>query len=138
MGNRLGNLRQWSLPAREAVLALGMLLLYLLVAPVAYALNGPAGLLAAAAAGGVCLLASALALAASGAFRQPLLAPYGMLVAMAVRTGIPLIFALAVRLHANVTFERSLICYLMVFYLAALGIEIPLSLPHAGQIGPRT
>jgi hypothetical protein len=137
MGTSLGNLRQGNLTYREGILALGMAVLCLLVAPVAYGLDAAPGLLAAALAWAVCWLGSAIALAISSAFRHPLLAFYGLGLAMMVRTGLPLAFALMIRLLGNIPFERSLIGYLMVFYLVAMAIEIPLSLPRLEPMGPR-
>jgi hypothetical protein len=134
MRNWLGNLGDFGLPAREAMLAIGMVSLYLLAAPLAYWLGGIVGLLTAAVACGVCLLASALALAVSTLLRQPALALYGLLLAMAARTGIPLFCALAVRLQGTALLERGFFYYLVVFYLFALAVETPLSLPRGGRM----
>ena len=116
------------------MLAISMVLVYLLAAPVAYWLGGAASLLAATVAGAVCLLASALALALSTLLRQPVLAFYGLVLAMAVRTGIPLLCALVIRVHETPLLERGFFYYLVVFYLVALGIETSLSLPRVGAV----
>jgi hypothetical protein len=137
MGSWLGNLRQSSLSVREGVLALGLVVLYLPIAAVAYGLDAATGLLAAALAWTVCWLGSAIALAISGSVHHPLLSFYALGLAMLVRTGLPLAFTLIIRLLGNVPFETNLICYLMVFYLAAMAIEIPLSLPRPGPLRPR-
>jgi len=134
MRNWLQNSRDFNLPAREALLAISVVLLYGLAAPLAYWLGGAASLLAATGAGAVCLLASALALALSTLLRRPALAFYGLLAAMAVRTGIPLLCALVIRLHGTPLAENGFIYYLVVFYLVTLGIETSLSLPRAGAV----
>jgi hypothetical protein len=130
MTSRFDSLRSLSLPWREAILAVSLLLLWAVVAPLAYGLAGIAGLAAAAASAAVCLAAFSMALALSHVLRDPALATAAVVLAMATRTGIPLLFALATRLHGGVCWEAGAIYYLMVFYLAALAVELPLSLPR--------
>lgn len=116
-----------SLSRRECLLAVVMVGLFLLVAVVAYWQRGWVGVMQAAIGCLACWGASAAALAVSALLTQPGTAYQAMLIAMFVRTGVPLVAALAFHLHGGLD-NRPAIYYLVVFYCAALGTEIPLSL----------
>lgn len=136
MGNAFTGFRNLSLPKRTAVLAIAVVLLYAIVAPVAWLLAGWSGTLAAAAAAGVCLLGAAPALWICCVVRAPKPVVYGWLLGMVFRTGIPLAFALTVRLKGGGLVEAGVLYYLVVFFTVTLGVETVLSLP-GGQPAQR-
>jgi hypothetical protein len=128
MRNPLATVRQSSLVARATVLTIAMALLFAAVAPVAHHLAGRLGLVAAAVAGLMCLLPAVSALFISGALRGTEHALTGLLSAMLVRTGVPLVLALLI-LRRGPLVDAGAVHYLVVFYLMALGLETWLSLP---------
>lgn len=112
------------------MLALVVLTLYALVAPVAGWLSGLVGLWAAAAAAGLCLAGAAMALVAGHLLRGPKHILYGMLAGMAARMGIPLGFGLAWHHFGGTLAEAGLLAYLLVFYPVTLAAETALSMPR--------
>ena len=121
--------RNWGLPLRTAVLLFAVLLLYAIVAPVAWYLGGRSGLSAAAAAAGVCSLGAFPALWVSRLLRDPKTVLYGWLLGMFLRMGIPMTFALIVTFGGGVLADSGVMYYLIVFFLGILGVETVLSLP---------
>jgi hypothetical protein len=111
-----------------ALLTAVMLSLLAATAPLACWHGGVMGLLAAGSAAGVCLIGAIGALIASDRFRGPTRALHGLAWSMAARTGLPLLWAIAVRFQEGGLFKAGGVYYLLVFYFAALAIEIPLSL----------
>ena len=105
-----------------------LLLLYAAVAPWAYWLSGGAGLLAAGIAAAVCLLGAVAALFLSHRFRGPAHAVHALAFSMAARTGLPLILVLATSFCVGPLVRAGILYYLVVFYLVAMIIEVPLSL----------
>jgi hypothetical protein len=123
------NLRRKGLAARATALT-GVLLVFGVVGfVIAYLVRGWALVGMAAAAWGVCWFSSLLALGLSDCLRGPKLALHGMLAAMAARTGLPLGFLLALRFWGGGLSANGIIYYLACFYLMALAVEVPLSLP---------
>ncbi len=118
-----------SLSKRVLLLGLTVALLFSVVGPIAWFLSGKPGLTAAAVAAGICLLSATLALIVSYALRRPAVALYGLLFGMALRMGIPLVFAGAVHLYGGGLAKAGVLYYLLVFYPLTLGIETVLSLP---------
>ena len=55
-----------------------------------------------------------------------------MLLPMMVRTGLPLLLALIVRVGGWGLVEANFVYYLIGFYLLGLTVELPLSLPRTG------
>jgi len=84
---------------------------------------------AAAAAAGICLLGAVLALVVSHLLRGPKAVLYGMLMAMALRMGIPLVSALALHLQNGALAKAGVLYYFLVFYPVTLAVETVLSLP---------
>ncbi len=125
----LVELRSLSLAAKAGTMVLVALAVYAVVAPVGWCVSGPAALVAAAVAAGVCLLSTMLALAVSHPMRGPEGVLRGMLFGMMLRTGIPLILALAFCVQDGGLADAGVIYYLLVFYPAMLGMETVLSLP---------
>lgn len=129
MPNPLTSLRKQGWKAQSAALAGLVLLLYALVAPVAALLPRKGGLLAAAAAAGLCLLGAALALAVTHCFRDPKQLGQAFLVGMLPRMGIPAGGAVALQLLGGILATGGVLYYLLVFYPITLAAEAWLSLP---------
>ena len=129
------NLRNRSLATRAAVLAVVMVLFYALVAPMALCVGGPSALPASAAAGGICLLGAAIALAVGHVQRSPQAVLYGMLLGMAARMVIPLVCGLIIHLQGGPLTEAGFLYYLLVFYPVTLAVETALSLPQVDRPG---
>jgi len=149
-------LRAMSFPARAGILVLVMALGYAVVASVGSRVGPPGAWRTGAVAAGVCLLGALLALAIShslrrgrgdrhllceapeGPFRQEMPVPFSaqaalvaMLLAMACRMGIPLVFAAWAHLSGGPLAKAGVLYYVLVFYLIALGTEVVLALPTA-------
>jgi len=130
-------LRSLGLAARVVVLCSAVALFGVPVGLVAYVLGGTTGALAAATAGGICLLGTVLALVVSHLLQGPKAVLYGMLVAMALRMGIPLVSVLAFHLQNGSLAKAGVTYYFLVFYPVTLAVETALSLPTGGRFaGP--
>ena len=57
----------------------------------------------------------------------------GLLLAMAMRTGVPLLFVMLIQLHGGVLKGAGLVYYVVLFYLLSLGVEVPLSIARGNQ-----
>lgn len=127
--SRLGILGQAGMLAGVVVAA------WLPVAPLAYAISGSAGMIAAAVAAGLCLVGAVVALVATLPFRAASGAMYTLAIGMLARTFIPL--AAGVVLHARVPLlaGAGVIEYLLIFYLIALATETVLTV---AKIPPST
>ncbi len=129
--------RNSSLAIRELTLLLALATAWVLVAPVSFWLGGMPGIAAAAMAAVVCLVGAAAALAI-GELSEPSAGPLvGLLLAMAVRSGFPLLFAVMMQLHGGVLKATGLVYHVVLFYLLALAVEVPLSLPRGQGLGAR-
>lgn len=128
------NLRKLSLSGREALLTLALMLGFGIVAPWAYWHAGPMGLWAVALPAFVCLVCASGALAIADRCRGPWLALYGVLLGVAVQTGVPLVVAVIASLCLPALIGAGLIYYLMGFYLLALTTKTLLALP---DVNPR-
>ncbi|MGA2034335.1 MAG: hypothetical protein ABSG68_18980 [Thermoguttaceae bacterium] len=124
----LAKLQRQSLYARIVVLGLVLLVAGLAVAPVAGALHGSAAIWACALAAAVCYLGGASALAASHVLKGPQRVLYGMLLAVVLRTGLPLALAVACQICCPPLGNGGIMYYLLVFYPLGLITEIWLSL----------
>jgi len=127
----LTRLRAMPFPARAGILAIVIALSYVVVAPLGARLGPPGAWRTAAAAAGVCLLGGVLALGVSHSLRGPQAALVAMLLAMACRMGIPLVFAAWAHLSGGALARAGVLYYVLIFYLIALGAEVALSLPNA-------
>jgi hypothetical protein len=114
---RLGPLAEMTLVA-GAILALALLL-----TPLAWLLNGPAGLAALAIAAAGSLVAALLALIAGWLFRGPQAPMYGTLAGMLVRMSVALAVVVLVKQGRPDLAGVALVFYLLVFYVVALTIE---------------
>ena len=99
---------------------------WLLLAPIGYASAGTAGLISAAVAAGVSLLAAEFALAVSRLFRGPAAAMYGMVAGMLARMSVALAVAVALQRGVPWLASTAMIVDLLVFYLVTLAIETAL------------
>ena len=129
MGSRLAKVRNLGLSGRAMVLTAVMLLLGAAVAPLAWWHSGAVGLLAAGSSAMVCWIGALGALVVNDHCRGPSRALHGLAGSIALRTGLPLLLALAMRFHGGALLKAGGVYYLLVFYLAALAVETPLSLP---------
>ncbi len=135
----LTGLRKRGWKAQSAAVAGLVVLLYVLVAPVAGLLHQMAGVLAAAAAAGLCLLGAILALAVTRCFPDPRQLGQAFLLGMLPRMGIPAGGAIAMQLLGGLLAEGGVLYYLLVFYPVTLAAEAWLSLPSRdgpGQSSP--
>ncbi len=100
------------------------------ILPLGWAISGNrTWLFAAAAAGGVCLLAALAALAVSEPLRRPQHTLALVLLGMLIRMGIPLGAALTVYFHGGPLANAGFLYYLVVFYPVTLTVETFLSSP---------
>jgi hypothetical protein len=60
----------------------------------------------------------------------------GVLGAMAIRMGIPLVICLALAVRGNADSMAGFVYYLLAFYLGTLAVETWYSLPSAGAVRP--
>lgn len=132
------NLRKLSLSGREVILALALVLGFGIVAPWAYWHAGPMGLWAATLPAAVCLVCASVALAIASRCRGPWAALYGVLLGIAIQTGIPLVLAMVAFLCSPALMDAGLIYYLMGFYLLALTTKTLLALPDVNPRPPTT
>jgi len=102
---------------------------YVLVAPVAGLLHRIGGILAAAAAAGLCLLGAVLSLAVTHRWRDPKRLGQAFLAGMVPRMGIPAGGAIGLQLLGGILAEGGVLYYLLVFYPITLAAEAWLSLP---------
>jgi hypothetical protein len=133
MPTPLTSLRKQGWKGQAAAVASLTVLVYVLVAPVAGLLHRTGGVLAAAAAAGLCLLGAVLALAVTHRFPDPKHLGQAFLVGMLPRMGIPAGGAIALQLLGGILAEGGVLYYLLVFYPVTLAAEAWLSLPlHDG------
>jgi hypothetical protein len=116
-------LERLSLPARLLLLLTIVLVAYACLAPIAYSISGAAGLIAAAAAAGVCALGAALGMPVASLFRTPQTAMYGVAVSMLTRTALPLALGVALQMNVAWLAEAGFIYYLLAFYAVTLATE---------------
>jgi hypothetical protein len=136
IGRFIGDLRNRSLATRLSLLGAGLLAPYAVGLAVAVRCSGAAGLAALSVAAAGCLVSATAAMILSYCLQTPATAMAAALLSMAVRTGLPLIVALVVRLGGPSLVEAGFVYYLLVFYVLALAIEVPLSLPRMERSRP--
>jgi hypothetical protein len=136
MNDWLRRVRRRSLAARLGVLGLWLAGLGAVVAPLAWFLQGGAGVGAAAAAWLVCAIGAALALAVTDFTQSPRRALWGLTAAAAARTGLPLVLGTVLYGRGGPLVEGGFLYYAVVFYSLALGVETVLSLPSAQPTAP--
>jgi hypothetical protein len=131
LGRWISGLPNRTLPVRVAALTAVMAAAYGGALFAAVGKGGHAGVVAASLTGGVCLASAVAALLMSHLLRGPANGVAAMLLPMVVRTGLPLLLVLIVRSGGQGLVEAGFVYYLMGFYLLALAVEIPMSLPRA-------
>jgi len=129
MSNWLTDLRRRSLAFRAMLLAGCIAVILGIVAPIANHFGGSLDVWGALAAASVCLVAGELALLASHIFRGPNQFLWGVLFGMAVRMGLPLVFALFVQFGGTPLAKSAVLIYLVIFFTVTLAVETTLSLP---------
>ncbi len=123
--------RPVGLAARLGWLLLVVTAVYAVLAPVAFYLRGGAGIWAASAATAVCLAGCVVAMLVSDRFSGPDHALVGVLGAMLVRMGVPLVFCVLVYARGGELVAAGALFYLLVVYLATLAVETWMAL---GQV----
>ena len=130
----LGAMRR--LPQRSLLFRIALLVGCVFIAaaailPLGWAISGNrAGLFAGAAAGGVCLLAAAMALILCEPFRKPQYMLTLVNVGMMIRMGIPLAAALAIHFRGGPLADAGFVYYAVVFYPVTLAAETFLAFPE--------
>ena len=120
---RLGRLAALG-PVAESGLVVGAILaLAVVLAPLAWLLEGPAGTLALAVAAGASLLAALFAVLVARLFHGPQVPMYGMLSGTIARMSVALAAVMIVKRGAAELAGAALVFYLLAFYLEALAIE---------------
>ena len=125
------------LGARLGLLIAVDVVLLAVVASVAGPVAGAAAVLAASAAAVVCLAGAVPALVVSRLLQQHAKALQGMGIAMLLRMGIPLGFAMVIHFQGGGLAEAGFLYYLLLFYPVTLGVETVLSLPKTDPPGRR-
>ncbi len=118
----------WGFGRRFSVATAILTTLYASTTVAASRYQGGPGLLAAGVPAVVCLVGALAALTISYSVRGPNRALLGLVLPMSVRTGLPLVLAVVMRLVDGPLVKAGGVYYLLVFYLAALAVEMPLSL----------
>ena len=106
-----------------AVLAGVLTALGVVVAPLAYLLGGGQGLAAAALAWAVALAGGLAALVVSLTLRHPKLVVQQTLLAMGLRTALPLAICLVLIVRESPLVEAGVVYYVLLFYLTALTVD---------------
>ncbi|MFP6614176.1 MAG: hypothetical protein VB835_17840 [Pirellulales bacterium] len=115
--------------ARVGLLIAAVLFSYFLVAPVAWLISGRVGLLAAAVAAGLCVVAALVALLVNFFFHGPALALHSMVAGMMLRMGIPLAVGMVLHQKVELLATHGMLYYMVVFYFISLATEVVLTLP---------
>lgn len=123
------------LAAQAGLLAAVVLVAWLLVAPLAYAFSGSAGVVAAAVGAGVCFVGGGLALSIAGLLNHSSAAMVSLALAMLARTLIPLVLGVALHRAVPLLAGAGMIFYLLVFYMVALATETALMLAKVPPSG---
>lgn len=102
----------------------------LVVGGVSFALRGPMGLAAAAAAAGICWSGATAALVLTALLGRSNRAMYGHLLGMFFRLGVPLVAGLILQRQAGALADAGVFGLIVIFYLVALTAETLLSLKY--------
>lgn len=121
--------RRLGVTARGGLLIAAVLFSYFLVAPVAWLISGRVGLLAAAVAAGLCVVAALVALLVNFFFHGPALALHSMVAGMMLRMGIPLAVGMVLHQKVELLATHGMLYYMVVFYFISLATEVVLTLP---------
>jgi hypothetical protein len=135
MKDLFSRLRNARLAVQLAVLAVIVVCVYAVVAPIAGWLNGGLGVAAAAISAGLCLTGAGVALTAANALGARGRVLGGMLIGMIARMVIPLGFGVGLYFYSRPLAEAGLLVYLLVFYPVTLGMETALAIPGSNSAG---
>ena len=108
-------------------LALSVVVAFPVVGYVAYVKFGVAGIRSAGVAATVCWLAATVALVVTGFVKQSPNGVAGILVASALRFGLPLVAGVVVQNAGGPLADSSFLRWIVVFYLITLTVETTLS-----------
>ena len=100
------------------------------VMPLAFALSGGSGVIAATIAAAICLVGGEAALLLSGLLARRLDALRAVLIGMMVRMGVPLVLGLVAHLLAPSLTVSGMFFYFLPFYAMVLVVETMLSVAH--------
>ena len=114
---------------RGGLLIVAVLVAYVLVAPLAWLISGPLGLLASGVGAGLCLVAALAALVVNFFFRGPALAMHNLAAGMMLRMGIPLALGMVLHRKVELLATHGMLYYMVGFYFVSLAVEIALTLP---------
>ena len=109
------------------VLALSIVLSFPFVGYFAHVRFGAVGVQTAALAACVCWIAATMALVVTGFVKQSPSGVVGILVASAVRFGLPLVAGVIVQSGGGALAQSGFLCLIVVFYLITLAVETTLS-----------
>jgi len=137
MASRIAGVQGLGLGTRVGLLIAVDAVLLAVVAAIAGPLGGAATVLAAVVAAAICLVGAVPALVVSWRLQRRDKALEGMGIAMLLRMGIPLGFALAIHFQGGGLAEAGFLYYLLLFYPVTLGVETVLSLPKTDPPGRR-
>jgi hypothetical protein len=118
----LQNLKS-SLPGRLLLLAVGMLIGWLLVLPLAYSVGGATGTGAALVAVVLCLIGGELGLLIAAAFRGPAAAMHGLMLGLLARMAMPLLVGATLHVKVPALADAGMVFYLIAFYMVGLACE---------------
>ena len=127
MHSRLKHVLLKTLLGQLMVLTAVMFSLYAAAALVIWWMQDSQLLSISAALAGICYLSAALALLGESYFSHRQQAVVGMYWSMMIRSGVPLIAAMMMKLLGGPFVEPPAICYLIAFYFAALIVQVVLS-----------
>ena len=119
--------------AQSAVLALVVALAAVPVSAIAYAFSSTPGVLAALAAGFVCLLGGEIALAVGTFAARHLDVVRGVLIGMMARMAVPLLLGVGVHLAAPSLTAAGMFFYFLAFYAVVLAVETMFSVAHVSH-----
>ena len=127
------SLRKLGLIGRSVAIALLVLGLSLIIAPLAWYFSGVWGVSAMASAAALCLLGAIAALYVNQFFVSPKDAFMGILLGMGLGMGVPLMFGAVIHIYGGPLSQAGFLHYLLIFYLPTLAIKTILTLPLQRQ-----
>ena len=122
-GNRIARLQTLGVGGQLALLLFLVVVLLACALPVAYLLDGRAGMLAAALAAAVCFAPSASVLLAAHRIRGPHRAMAALAIGMLLRLGLALGVCIAVYQRRGVLADSGFAFYVVVFYMITLAAD---------------
>jgi hypothetical protein len=136
MPSRLKHILLQTLGGQIMFLTGAMLLLYSAVAVIIWHWQDPKLLSIAAVLASLCYVSALLALLGEGYFSQRQQAALGMYWSMMVRTGVPLLAVMLMKVLGGPFVEAPAVCYLIAFYFGALIVQVVISYSAADELRP--